>query len=122
MWDKRAQLVRVKDGDTFVAVLDQGFRQTLEIDVRLLGVYAPEKGEPGWAECTNFTADWLGREAASGATWPFVVTTVRMARTDREQTTLERYLCTVTSLDSTRHLNAELVEFIHAAGYGPGDT
>lgn len=123
MWDKRAQLVRVIDGDTFVAVLDQGFRDTKEITVRLYGVYLPERGEEGFAECTAFTQRWLDAEAArTGAPWPFVVTTSRMVRADREQTTLERYVCTVTSLDSSRNLNLEVAEFADSQGYGTGDT
>lgn len=123
MWDRRARLVRVKDGDTFVALLDQGFRDTKEVDVRLYGVYCPERGEPGFEECKAFTQAWFDLEAVNaGSTWPFVVTTHRMKTIDREQTTLERYVGTVTSLDASRNLNLDLMAFVLAQSFGPGDT
>lgn len=123
MWDRRASLVRVKDGDTIVARLDQGFRDDKEIDVRLLGVYCPEKHEPGYAECRDFTEAWLKSEKTrSGAEWPFVVTTTRMKIADKEATSLERYLATITSLDGSRSLNAAVETFRIAKGYGPGNT
>lgn len=123
MWDKRAVLVRVKDGDSFVALLDQGFRDTKEIDVRLYGVYTPERGEEGFYECRDFAKLWFDHEAQLvGAKWPFVVTTVRMKTVDREQTSFERYLATVTSLDGSRNLNLEMTTFAEQNGYGRGDT
>jgi len=116
-------LIRVKDGDTFVTVLDQGFRDAKEIDVRLYGVYCPERGEDGYVECREFTQRWFDSEVArSGAKWPFVVTTHRMKVADREQTTLERYVATVTSLDGSRNLNLELQDFVIQRGYGQGST
>lgn len=123
MWDRRARLDRVKDGDTFVAVLDQGFGDSKQIDVRLLGVYAPERGQLGFEDCTAFTRRWLDGEASStGARWPFVVTTARMPVADREQSTLGRYVATVTSLDGSRNLNIALAAFIAENGYPRGDT
>ena len=123
MWDRRAALVRVKDGDTFVARLDQGFRDVKEIDVRLYGVYCPERGEPGYQECRDFTQAWMDHEAqVAGTAWPLVVTTHRMRTVDREQTTLERYVATVTSLDGSRNLNLDLAAFVLDHGFGSGIT
>ena len=120
MWDKRASLVRVKDGDTIVVSLDQGFRDTKEIDLRLLGVYTPEKGQEGYEACTRFTTEWLA--SLPLVRWPFVVITARMKLVDREQTTLERYLGTVTTLDGTRCLNLELMQYVAEQGFPLGDT
>jgi endonuclease YncB( thermonuclease family) len=121
MWDKRAALVRVKDGDTLVALLDQGFRDTKEVDVRLYGVFCPERGQDGYSECKQFTQAWIEHEEQmAGTKWPFVVTTMRMKTVDREQTTLERYVATVTSLDGTRNLNLEVEAFRESKGYPPG--
>jgi endonuclease YncB( thermonuclease family) len=53
--DNRARLVRVNDGDTIVVVLDQGFRDTKEIDVRLASVYCPEGAQPGYLGCAAFS-------------------------------------------------------------------
>lgn len=37
------KVVRVKDGDTIVALMDLGFTVKVEIDFRLVGINAPEK-------------------------------------------------------------------------------
>jgi micrococcal nuclease len=52
-WVCRATVVRIIDGDTFVADLDLGWfiwRRTMHI--RLLGIDTPERGQEGWAEAT----------------------------------------------------------------------
>jgi endonuclease YncB( thermonuclease family) len=58
-WIVRATVVRIVDGDTFVADLDLGWgvwrRETIGAPcrVRVLGYNTPEKGQPGWTEATN---------------------------------------------------------------------
>ena len=47
------------DGDTADVVLDVGFYLTTVVRVRILGVDTPERGQPGWAEATQFTTRWL---------------------------------------------------------------
>lgn len=118
MWDKRAQLVRVKDGDTIVAVLDQGFGDTKEIDVRLFGVWAPELDEPGGPEVKEFVQSWFLQQPL--LKWPFVLTTVRMKVSDKEQVTLGRYVALVQSADGLRNLNVEIMLFVARQGYGGG--
>lgn len=49
---------RVLDGDTF-ALYHVGTPP--EERVRILGVNTPERGQPGAAEATAFTKDWLAR-------------------------------------------------------------
>lgn len=120
MWDKRAEYLDNHDGDTVQMVLDQGFGDTKLVDIRLLGVYAPELSEPGGKECKEFVAEWFAKNQAVGARWSFVVTTVRMKRTDKEQSTLSRYVAVITNLTTTSNLNAEISEFIHENGYGGG--
>lgn len=121
MWDKRAQFIKNYDGDTITMLLDQGFRDTKEIDVRLLGVYAPELREPGGNETRIFVYDWFQERMLAGVTWSFIVTTARMKVADREQKTLDRYVASVTtSWDLNDSLNAAVNEFIHENGYGGG--
>lgn len=50
-----AFVVRVVDGDTIRVVLDSGTEDT----VRLIGVDAPERGEPGYEDATVFLDDLL---------------------------------------------------------------
>lgn len=122
MWDKRARLLRVIDGDTIEVLLDQGFRDTKEIDVRLLGVWAPEMREPGGPETKAFVQEWFRREEAAtgGKVWSVVVTTMRMPVADKEQQTFDRYVCTVTSMDGSRSLNVAVSQYVAEQGYGGG--
>lgn len=116
MWDKRAYLVTVHDGDTITVVLDQGFGDWKRIKVRLLGVFAPELSQPGGPECRAFVQAWMDEQ--KGPTWPLLVVTSRTA--DHETQTFDRYVCTVSNLTGTRCLNADVVDFIQANGYGGG--
>ena len=118
MWDKRAKLLRVKDGDTVVVVLDQGFGDSKEVDIRLLGVWAPESNQTGGKETKEFVEGWFAK--LPSIEWNFVVTTVRMKTVDKEQKTFDRYVGFVTSQDGTDNLNTEVMEFIHSRGYGGG--
>lgn len=120
MWDRRARIADVHDGDSVTAILDQGFGDTKQIKVRLLGVYAPELNEEGGAETRAFVARWLDETALIGATFPHVCITARTVRSDTEQTTLGRYVATLTNYDGTRNLNAEVNEYVTACGYGGG--
>jgi endonuclease YncB( thermonuclease family) len=120
MWDRRAALVRAHDGDTIIVVLDQGFGDTKEISLRLLGVYAPELSQAGGKECLSFVSEWLHTNTSPSVRWPFVVTTARMKVADREQKTLDRFVGTVTTLDGSRNLNLELSAYIESKGYVGG--
>lgn len=122
MHDRRAQVIDDHDGDTATMILDQDFGDTKLMDVRFAGVYAPELKDVGGSDTQLFVADWF-KKAATGAPysrWPYIVTTLRMKRTDREQKTLDRYVGTITNWDGTRNLNHDVNEFIHAQGFGGG--
>jgi micrococcal nuclease len=56
---KVAGVVRVVDGDTVDLQLDLGFHTRSVQRFRLLNVDTPERGQPGWAECTDFLKFWL---------------------------------------------------------------
>jgi len=64
--------------------------------------------------------DWLARYALIPLRFPFVVTTARGPRSDREITTLERYVAVVESLDHSHNLNTDVSAFIAAQGYSGG--
>lgn len=120
MWDKRATVVAVHDGDTITAVLDQGFGQTTQITVRLFGVFAPELKEHGGPEVRGFVERWMSEMEASWPKWPFVITTVRGPKVGKELLTFGRYLAIVTDSSHTRNLNAEVTAFIKECGFVGG--
>lgn len=120
MWDRRARIVDVHDGDTVTALLDQGFGDTKLIKVRMLGVFAPELRQDGGEETQEFVSRWLDETVMAGAAFSHIVTTARTIRSDVEQTTLGRYVATITNHDGTRSLNAEVMEFVAANGYAGG--
>ncbi len=53
-------VVRVIDGDTFVADVDLGFYVRVRLSCRLAGVNCPELTEPGGAEARTALATMLG--------------------------------------------------------------
>ena len=119
MWDRRAKVTSVHDGDTVIAVLDQGFRNQQEITVRLWNTYAPELKEPGGLETRDFIVQWV-KKYGYATEWPFIVTTVRLKNDTKEVTTLERYVCVVTDVTGSHNLNADVQAFILDRGYGGG--
>jgi micrococcal nuclease len=64
-WTVQATVKRIVDGDTFVADLDLGWGVwRLEVTgavsrIRVLGVQAPERGDPRWAEGKAFLETML---------------------------------------------------------------
>jgi micrococcal nuclease len=52
MYNYRAKLARVVDGDTVRFNVDLGFYLTVNLDCRLQHVNTPERGKPGWEEAT----------------------------------------------------------------------
>lgn len=112
MFDYRASLVRIVDGDSAVIQLDQGFGGRQDEEVRLLGVSAPERYTPGGPECRQFVEQWMAGRAARR--WPLYVTTVPNTSLEpTERRTFIRYLATVFDFaDRRRCLNEDLRVFL----------
>ena len=53
MYEYRARVKRVVDGDTVDFVVDLGFSVHITIRTRLLGVDTPERGHEDWNKATN---------------------------------------------------------------------
>ena len=118
MWDKRAQVLAVHDGDTLpVVVIDQGFGDAKKINLRLDGVFAPELSQAGGPECRDFVTSWVAARKGT-ATWPFVVTTRMIRSQEHEVTTLGRIVGTLTQGQDS--LNADIAAFVAASGYAGG--
>lgn len=120
MWDKRSTYISNHDGDTITMRLDQGFHDEKVIDVRLLGVYAPELKDDGGADCREEVKSWFAKNNPNLLPWQFIVTTARLKNNTSEITTLERYVATVTTLDGSDNLNLHMIDYIRSKGYGGG--
>ena len=103
----RGELVRVKDGDTFVAALDHGLRLTSKQSLRLAAVDAPEHWEPGGEKVTEFVKQWMSRYGGK-----------LLVRTFKTQS-FDRWLAAVWPLDDpdAPSLNEELVRAGHAVPF-----
>lgn len=53
MYEYKARLDKVIDGDTADFIVDLGFNIKIKIRGRLLGVDTPERGDPNWAVATE---------------------------------------------------------------------
>jgi len=74
MWDYRAQLVRVVDGDSVILLIDVGMGARVEEEIRLVGVSAPEHYQPGGLESRDFTAAWF-KQLPQTRKWPVALRT-----------------------------------------------
>jgi len=110
MFQYRAALSRVIDGDSAVLLVDVGFSARVEVEVRLLDVHAPERRQLGGAETTAFVTDWFGHVAAidPNRRWPlFVEMQISKVVEPTERTSFTRYLGTVWPIGN-RALGASL--------------
>lgn len=108
LYQYRARIERVVDGDTLDVLLDAGFDLYTRKRLRLRGVNTPEKNKAATKEAgvaaMIFTKNWLARSGASE--WPIVVQT-------HESDAFGRWLATITTPDG-RCLNDDII----AAGHG----
>ncbi len=126
MYEYRANIIRVLDGDTVWADVDLGCDTHLHLTLRLEGVDAPERGTPEGMAATEYVQNWLHDHA--GANGLVVIETQK----DRREK-YGRYLAGIhgwnESLSTTdrpgsgladRCLNEMLVENGHARRYDGG--
>lgn len=102
MYEYRATVLRIIDGDGYVMRVDLGWHVAIEGSIRLLGVNCPESGTDAGTAATAFVTDLLGNAQR------ITVTTVR-----REPSrSFARYLARV-DVDG-----ADLAGLIIDAGHG----
>lgn len=53
MYEYRARVKRIVDGDTIDFAVDLGFKISVEIRTRLVGVDTPERGHEDWNKATK---------------------------------------------------------------------
>jgi micrococcal nuclease len=103
MYDYRARVERIVDGDTMIVTIDQGMNIRSSQSLRLLRVYAPERssGKAG-SDATHAVADWVAGHYESNADWALKVITHKDART------FNRYLAEVVCVGCGDSLNDHL--------------
>lgn len=109
MYEYRAELVAVVDGDTIHANVDLGFDVWEKMTLRFAGINAPEHGTPEGYAATAFVVDWFRVRPA------FTITTVK----DRREK-YGRYLATIVGNGEVQSLNDLMVATGHAVPYSGG--
>jgi endonuclease YncB( thermonuclease family) len=108
MYEYRATIVRVVDGDTVHALVDLGCDVQIALTIRLAGIDCPELGTPKGAAAKEYAEEWF---ATAGT--DLVLHTVKDSREK-----YGRYLGYFYD-DHDNCLNAELLTNGHAVRYPP---
>jgi micrococcal nuclease len=116
MYEYRAKVIRVVDGDTIAFAVDLGLDVSVNLTVRLIGVNCPEmKGDTRLQGrmAKAFTSDWMGfhGDFIDGERW----VSLHTHKDKREK--YGRYLGEIYS--NSRCLNEDLVAAEHAVRYIP---
>lgn len=90
---ENCHLVRVIDGDTFVASIDVGFGFTTTQRIRLMGCDMPERNQPGGSAATAQLSGYLGCAER------LIITTIK-------QDSFGRWLAQVSRSDGDGNLDA----------------
>lgn len=112
LWTYRARLLSIHDGDTGAFLLDLGTGVRAEVDLRLVGVRAPELSQAGGREALAYVAEWIDR-LPDGYDWPLIVQTVKTkTREPGERRSFTRYLAHVYEVGMARCLNVDAAKFL----------
>jgi hypothetical protein len=122
VWDYRAALIKVTDGDTIVLLVDTGFHGRQEVELRLAGVSAPELSQPGGVETRTFVGDWLQAHSSPLMRWPLRVQTQTNTNPEPiERRSFTRYIGWVHSFATGMSLNTSVTDFLNQhPEWGPG--
>jgi len=83
MYEYRATVDRVVDGDTVDLIIDLGFNIKIKIRGRLEGVDTPERGHPDWSHATDVCKDLLQKAQANGDSEYLTITTNKTGKYGR---------------------------------------
>ena len=84
MYEYKAKVDRVVDGDTVDFIVDLGFNVNIKIRTRLIGVDTPERGHLDWAKATSKCCQLL-QKAGSPSYMPVkdTVVTIKTSKTGK---------------------------------------
>lgn len=109
MYEYRATVIRVVDGDTVDLRVDAGFGMGLNDRFRLAGIDAPERGKPGGTEATAWLTEKLNTRAE---------VIIKTSKDSREK--YGRYLAEIFLLGDATSLNHQMIQVGHATAYEGG--
>lgn len=109
VYEYRAVIIRIVDGDTIHATIDLGLDVRVDVTLRLAGINAPERGTVAGGAATAYLKSLVGPLPAT--------VTVRTVKDRREK--YGRYLAGVI-LDDGSYANALMVTSGHAVPYSGG--
>ena len=123
MYQYRAKVLRVVDGDTLHVDWDLGRRIHVDEErLRLLGLDAPDKDEPvKWANALQYASGWLAQHAPDGFILIETIPTSKLQAADKKEK-FGGYLAKVWNLDRSVCLNDDLIASGNATawdGKGP---
>jgi micrococcal nuclease len=83
MYEYKATIVNVIDGDTVDAQVDLGFKVTTHQRLRIAHIDTPERGQPGFTEAGNAMRDMVLNKPVTICTqkiskWGYYLATVRL--------------------------------------------
>lgn len=116
MWEYRARLDRIVDGDTIEITADTGFGGTQSMSLRFLGINTPEvkgKTREEGLKAKQFIKDWLTQAyiKAENSKWPLIIETVQDNKSDTDKKdSFRRYLVTVYRMQDVVSLNQALLD------------
>jgi hypothetical protein len=111
VWEYRASVLTVLDGDTLRLHVDLGFYARHQVDLRLSGVQAPEMNQLGGTETKQFVENWCA--TLSPLKWPISISTsVTSSIEPLEKLTFTRYIGFLYKIDTRESLNASINLFL----------
>jgi len=105
VYEYRALITKVVDGDTVHAEIDLGFDVKVSATLRLLGINTPERGQPGGHEAT----EWLRSKTLN--------VTVRCLTIKDRREKYGRYLAKLYLPGEDSSVNEQLLSAGHAVEY-----
>lgn len=112
MYEYRAQLTRLVDGDTVHVQVDPGLDLRVNLTLRFYGLDAPEMRTAAGVTAKAWVQAWFDQHAPDGL---FLLRTVKDKREK-----FGRYLAVIASLDRTSVLNDDMITAGHAVPYDGG--
>ncbi len=116
----RASLVSCHDADTQTYVLDLGFNVRVRVNIRVLGINAPELATSEGKVAQQAALSWL--MAAGAAEWPFVIASQKAATPIGPDKFGGRWLAQVWRQSDGQELGAALIaagQAVAWSGTGP---
>ncbi len=114
MYEYRAHVLRVVDGDTVDLRVDLGFDIRIDMKVRLSSINAPEMSTPEGRVARDHLIQMMQTEPNAGTATYFQPLTIRTDKDRREK--YGRYLATLILHDGT-NVNEQMVADGHATRY-----